>query len=269
MSVFLYEDSQRQEKARWIEKTLEHSKKYLTDFPGDLDIAFLAITEQIEQSLLFTRSDPKYATAILEETISELDALRFDNSRKYEVDSNHLRALSKLSNIAIALDDIDTMRRSIERCFSFAEEKLLPNIEEDWRYREYWTTFLDNLCLELEFHQRDELTVECSRRWQSYVSTLSEWVGANRNSGIQQSRSANRIAAKFYELEALRRLNRNDEYQSALGELSQWWRSSIEDQDLDPQALIATMGKRLRGGQTTVDRILQEIGAIQNPVSNE
>ena len=269
MSVFLYEDSQRQEKARWIEKTLEHSKKYLIDFPGDLDIAFLAITEQIEQSLLFTRSDPKYATAILEETIRELDSLRFDNSRKYEVDSNHLRALSKLSNIAIALDDIDTARRSIERCFSFAEEKLLPNIEEDWRYREYWTTFLDNLCLELEFHQRDELAVEYSRRWQSYVSTLSEWVGANRNSGIQQSRSANQIAAKFYELEALRRLNRNDEYQSALGELSQWWRSSIEDQDLDPQALIATMGKRLRGGQTTVDRILQEIGAIQNPVSNE
>jgi serine/threonine protein kinase len=269
MSVFLYEDSQRQEKARWIEKTLEHSKQYLTDFPEDIDIAFLAITEQIEQSLVFTRSDPKYATAILEETIRDLDALRFDNSRKYEFDSNHLRALSKLSNIAIALDDIDTTRRSIERCFSFAEEKLLPNIEEDWRYREYWTTFLDNLCLELEFHQRDELAVEYSRRWQSYVSTLSEWVGANRNSGIQQTRSANLIAAKFYELEALRRLNRDDEYRSSLAELTRFWRASIEDQDLDQQALIAAMRTRLRGGQTSVDRILVEIGAIQNPVSNE
>jgi len=269
MTVFLREDSQLQQKAHWIAKTIEHSKKFLTDFPEDTSIAFLAITEQIEHSLVYKRTDPSKAKAILEEAISALDSLRFAPSRKLEVESTHLIALSRLCSISISEGDPESMRSDIERCFSFGKERMVPYIGEDWRYREHWTNFFDNLCYELEFHQRSELTIEHAKRWQSYVSSVSEWVGADKNSGIQHSRNANLIAAKFYELEALRRLNRDDEYRSSLAELTRCWRASIEDQDLDQQALIAAMRTRLRGGQTSVDRILVEIGAIQNPVSNE
>ena len=231
------EKDQKENKKLWLNRSVEHVQEYLATYPDDKAMTSILNASRIELGTILLEEDPSEALKNFEDAYRYYDGLRVKGQLAMDPASHALNALSEIAKVSIRSGDpSEKVEAVIERCMTFCNENLLGKSTEDWKYRDLWIGWLDELSMELYQSHRWDLLNRYAIRWREYSESINDWQGAEKGAGIRQNRESNIAAAAVYQLTALKRLERADEYQRILQVFSRAWEQCTADPSFDPKS---------------------------------
>ena len=231
------EKDQKENKKLWLNRSVEHVQEYLVTYPDDKEMTSILNASRIELGTILLEEDPSEALKNFEDAYRYYDGLRVEGQLAMDPASHALNALSEIAKVSIRSGDpSEKVQAVIERCMTFCNENLLGKSTEDWKYRDLWIGWLDELSMELYQSHRWDLLDKYAIRWREYSESINDWQGAEKGAGIRQNRESNIAAAAVYQLTALKRLERADEYQRILQVFSRAWEQCTVDPSFDQKS---------------------------------
>lgn len=231
------EKDQKENKKLWLNRSVEHVQEYLATNPNDKDMTSILNANRKHLGTILLEEDPSEALKNFEDAYRYFDGLRDNGQLDMDPASHALNAIFEISKISIrSSDPAEKVEASIERCVTFCNEHVLGKSTEDWKYRDLWIGWLSELSMELYQSHRWDLLDKYAIRWREYSESINDWQGAEKGAGIRQNRESNIAAAAVYQLTALKRLKRADEYQRILKVFSQTWEQCTADPSFDPKS---------------------------------
>jgi hypothetical protein len=241
------EKDQKESKKLWLSRSVEHLQEYLPTHPDDEAMISILNANRIELGFILLEEDPSEALKDFEDAFRYYDGFRVDGQLAMEPTSHALNALSGIARVSIhSSDPSEKAEAAIDRCMTFCDENLLGKATEDWKYRDLWTDWLNELNIELYRSQRWDLLEKYARCWREYSESMRDWPGAEKGAGFRHSRESNIAAAVVYQLAALKHLERAEEHQRVLQIFSQAWAQCTSDPSFDPKSFWGTFKGKLR-----------------------
>ena len=241
------EKDQKESKKLWLSRSVEHLQKYLPNHPDDKAMISILNANRIELGYILLEEDSSEALKDFEDAYRYYDGFRVDGQLAMEPTSHALNALSGIARVSIrSSEPSEKAEAAIERCMRFCDENLLGKATEDWKYRDLWTGWLNELNIALYRSQRWDLLEKYARRWREYSESMRDWPGAEKGAGFRHSRESNIAAAAVYQLAALKHLERAEEHQRALEIFSQAWSQCTADPSFDPKSFWGMFENRIK-----------------------